>query len=67
MQLLTDKKTNPRREFISHDPFNESVNDAEKHRGGDMMVQLTAGNDPADLGTRNLEEDSERCDPGIGV
>lgn len=35
--------------------------------GGDLMVQLTAGDYPADLGAGNLEEDSEGCDPGIGV
>lgn len=44
------------------------ITDTEKHRGGgDLMVQLTAGNDPADLGTRNLEEDSEGRDSGVGV
>lgn len=32
-----------------------------------LNVHLTAGDHPADLGARNLEEDTERCDPGVGV
>lgn len=31
------------------------------------MVQLTAGDYPADLGAGNLEENAEGGDPGIGV
>lgn len=60
-QLLTDKKTQPGRESNSCDLS------TEKHRRGGLMVQLTAGDDPADLGAGNLEEDAEGRDPGIGV
>lgn len=32
-----------------------------------IKVQLTTGNDPADLGAGNLEEDAKGSDPGSGV
>ena len=67
-QLLSHNKTKPRREFNSCGRSNESVEDTEKHiEEGDLMVVLTAGDHPADLGAGNLEEDAEGCDPGIGV
>lgn len=34
---------------------------------GRLLVQLTAGDDPAHLRAGNLEEDAEGRDPGIGV
>lgn len=32
---------------------------------GDLMVQLTAGDDPADLGAGDLQEDAEGGDTGV--
>lgn len=35
--------------------------------GEKVVVLLTAGDHPADLRARNLQQDAEWCDPGIGV
>lgn len=54
--------TKTKRDVKSH--ASDSAQGAVKK---DIATQLTAGDDPADLGAGNLEEDTKGCDPGIGV